>query len=524
MDIRELVLQLRKNASDRAVARNSRMHRQTVKHYRVWAEAQGLLSGSLPPLSVLEQMVQATLPEKPPPQNLSCVEPFRELVVELRRQGVEMTAITARLAERGFTGSYSSVRRFVANLEPQERPTVFVRVERKPGQEAQVDFGYAGYMLDPTTQRLRKTWAFIMILSYSRHQYVEFVFDQSVTTWLLCHRHAFAFFGGVVAEVVLDNLKAAILRPSLDDPLVQQAYRECAEHYGFLVTPCRPRTPQHKGKVEQGGVHYVKRNFLGGRTPTAITQANQDVQEWCLTTAGLRSHGTTKEPPLVRFREIEQPQLKPLPAAPYDLATWAEVRVPHDGHIVFDNAYYSVPLDQTAGTRLRVRGGAQQVVIYDRHHHWVTTHDRATHPGQRLTHPAHLPPEKIQGLWLDRDHCRAAAGDIGPATQQIVAELLTDPVVNRLRTAGRLLKLRERYSDRRLEAACAKALHYNEPSYTTVKRILLGGLEATLTTTEPALTRPARTFARTAGELLGHLFGGGAQHSGHERNEVPGWN
>jgi hypothetical protein len=307
---------------------------------------------------------------------------------------------------------------------------------------------------------------------------------------------------------VLDNLKAAILRACFDDPLVQQSYRECAEHYGFLISPCRPATPQHKGKVEQGGVHYVKRNFLGGRQPTTLTQANQDVRQWCNQTAGLRTHGTTKEKPLVRFQDVEQAKLKPLPEAHYDLAVWAEVIVPSDGHIVFDNAYYSVPLDQVAGTHLRVRGGAQQVVIYDLRHQWVTTHDRATQPGQRLTHANHLPPEKIQGLLLDREHCRAAANDIGPATAYIVNQLLDDKIVNRLRTAGRLLRLRERYGDQRLEAACAKALRYNEPAYTTVKRILAEGLEAAPPAAEPTLTIPVHTFARTAGELLGHLFGG----------------
>ena len=86
--------------------------------------------------------------------------------------------------------------------------------------------------------------------------------------WLRCHRNAFSYFGGVPERVVIDNLKAAIIRACWDDPQVQQAYRECAEHYGFLIAPCRPYTPQHKGKVEQGGVHYVKRNFLGGRTVT----------------------------------------------------------------------------------------------------------------------------------------------------------------------------------------------------------------------------------------------------------------
>lgn len=59
--------------------------------------------------------------------------------------------------------------------------------------------------------------------------------------------------------MVIGNLKAAIIRSCWDDPQVQQSYRECAEHYGFLIAPCRPGTPEHKGKVEKGGVHYVKR-------------------------------------------------------------------------------------------------------------------------------------------------------------------------------------------------------------------------------------------------------------------------
>lgn len=511
MDIRELVLQLRRYPSDRAVADKTKMHRQTVRRYRAWAEAQGLLAEApLPALGEMEKLVRATLPEKPPPQNVSSVEPFREMVMELRRQEVEMTAIYARLAERGFRGSYSAVRRYVHRLEPRRPKEVFVRVECQPGTQAQVDFGYGGKMVDPATGKLRKCWAFVMTLSFSRHQYVEFVFDQTVATWLQCHRHAFEFFAAVPEEVVLDNLKAAIVRACCDEPLVQQSYRECAEHYGFLIAPCRPATPQHKGKVEQGGVHYVKRNFLGGRQPTSILQANQEVRQWCNTTAGLRLHGTTKERPLVRFREIEQARLKPLPEAPYDAAVWAPVVVPRDGHIVFDRAYYSVPLDQQAGTHLLVRGGARQVDIYDRHHQWVATHDRATGPGQRLTHAGHLPAEKVEGLFLDRQHCWAAAADIGPATSQIVAGLLEDKVVNRLRTAGRLLRLRDRYGDQRLEAACRKALRFDEPVYATVKRILTSGLESKVVTDEPATTGPARTFARTATELLGHLFGGGA--------------
>ena len=84
-------------------------------------------------------------------------------------------------------------------------PEVFVRVECKPGEEAQVDFGFAGLLRDPETGELRRAWAFVMTLAWSRHQYVEFVFDQKLATWLLCHRHAFEWLGGVPERVVVDN-------------------------------------------------------------------------------------------------------------------------------------------------------------------------------------------------------------------------------------------------------------------------------------------------------------------------------
>ena len=247
--------------------------------YRAWEAKHGLQEGSLPSLEELHQLLEKTLSGASPPQNVSSVEPYRRNVIQLRQEGVEIAAIHQRLKERGYRGSYASVHRFVRNLEPAT-PEVTVRVETRPGEEGQVDFGYAGRLIDPETGELRKTWVFVMTLSWSRHQYVEFVFDQKLETWLRLHRNAFDFFSGVPARVRIDNLKAGISKVCWDTPEAQSSYRECAEHYGFLITPCYPRTPQHKGKVEQGGVHYVKRNFLGGREPTAITQANRDVLRW----------------------------------------------------------------------------------------------------------------------------------------------------------------------------------------------------------------------------------------------------
>lgn len=504
MEIREVLRRIRAGESNRAIARALSIDRKTVARYRTWAEAEGLLDGELPALPELEARLQATLPAALPPQNVSTVAPYRELVAQLRQEGVEIAAIHERLRERGYAGSYSAVYRFVQGQEPS-LPEVTVRVETRPGEEAQVDFGYAGLMLDPATQEQRKTWAFVMTLSWSRHQYVEFVFDQKVATWLRCHRNAFRFFKGVPERVVIDNLKAGIAKRCWDEPEAQQAYRECAEHYDFLITPCRPRTPEHKGKVEQGGVHYVKRNFLGGREATTLTQANRDGQRWCLTTAGQRIHGTTREQPLARFA-TEQEALHPLPGTPYDLATWKQVKVHRDCHVVFDNAYYSTPF-RLVGQQVWVRGGTQTVQLYTADYQLVATHDRAQRPGQRMTNVAHLPAEKVPGLMLTRENCRAQAEALGPGTTAVIDCYLNHRPEDRLRTAGRVLSLSRRFGAARLEAACQRALRHDETSYTTIKRILEQGLDRE-SEPERQTSSAAYTFARVAADLVGHLLGG----------------
>jgi hypothetical protein len=110
------------------------------------------------------------------------------------------------------------------------------------------------------------------------------------------------------------------------------------------------------------------------------------------------------------------------------------------------------------------------------------------------------------GLFTDRTTCQAIAQDIGPATAQVVEQLLSDPVMDRLPMTRRLLKLRERFGDVRLEAACQRALRFEDGSYKTVKCILESGRD-TVTEEGQAIRAPAQTFVRTASELVGHLFG-----------------
>jgi transposase len=504
IDIREILRRVQLGESDRAIASVLRMSRKTVKKYRLWAEQEGLLAGQLPANETLHARLQSSFPETLPPLTESMVEPYRELVAHGRQRGLEAQAILQRLQDdHEFQGSYSAVWRFIRQLEPRT-PEATVRIEVKPGEEAQVDFGYVGMMLDPATGKKRKCWVFVMTLSWSRHQYVEFVFDQKVETWLRLHVNAFAHFGAVPRRIVLDNLKAGIVKASLEDPVVQRSYRELAEHYGFLVAPCRPRTPEHKGKVESG-VHYVKRNLLGSKDFADIHAANAGALDWIENRAGQRIHGTTKEKPLVRFHEVEQAAMLSLPGEPYDLAVWKQLTVGRDCYVNFDKAYYSAP-HALLGQTVWVRGGLTSVSIYV-DHQLRALHPRAKQPGERLTIHSHLPSDKVAGLTISRETCAARAVEIGPSTAEVVTRLLAERPLDRLPMVKRLLRLADSYSPIRLERACTRALHFDDYKAGTVRRILENGLDlAALPPLAMALQGEVQ-FARSLEELLPGLGG-----------------
>jgi len=220
--------------------------------------------------------------------------------------------------------------------------------------------------------------------------------------------------------------------------------------------------------------------------------------------------------PYEQFHLVEQAALKPLPSQPYDLAVWKQVTVYRDCYVCFEQAFYSVPF-RLIGQPVLVRGGLTTVRIYTPTYALVATHTRATAAGMRVTELDHLPPTKVTGLLWTRPRAQAEADAVGPATSQVVAALLADPVIERLPMVRRLLALRDHFGAVRLEAVCARAHHHAETlTYIQIKRILVHGLDQQPVGDAPApVPDPAQTFARSEAELVANLFGS---------EEVATWN
>ena len=467
---------------------------------RALAQERGWLDGEAP-LPDDEAVAAALSPPKRASTTISSLEEHRAKVASWVEQGVAGTAIhQALLHQHGWTGSYSAVRRMVAAIRATMPPEITCRLEFAPGEAAQVDFG-AGPILVHPDGKPRRTWAFVMTLAHSRHQYLEFVWDQTVATWLGCHRRALEWFAGVPERIVIDNAKCAITRACAQDPVVQRAYAECAEGYGFKIDPCPPHDPQKKGIVE-AGVKYVKGNFLPLRQFRDLADLNAQARAWVLETAGPRIHGTTRQPPLTLFA-LEQPLLKPLPAIAPDLGTWHRVNVHKDCHVQFERILYSAPFT-LVGKTLWLRATDTAVALYEDYRH-VATHPRGQRPGQRVSCKAHLPPEAQAFFAKDRQWCTRQAAGIGSSCRTLIERLLADNILERLRAAQGVLSLLKPYGAKRLEAACARALAHESPHYRTVKTIL--ATKADLQTPQdqhetPAAYAGANRFTRPAAELF----------------------
>ena len=497
--VRELIYRLRAGESQRRIAKDLGMSRTTVSKYQAWAKAQGYLDPGCPMPD--DTALAAALGETPkPPCTESSVEPYRELVQAWLDQGVEMTAIWQHLQDDyHYPGSYSSVRRFVKRLRPHE-PEVFVRVHTAPGEELQVDFGGVGQLYDPSSGRLRRGYVFVATLCYSRHQYAEFVFDQKVPTWIGLHRRAFESWGGVPQRVVVDNLKAAVVKVLVHDPILGEAYRRMAQHYGFLISSTRPYTARHKGKVENG-VHYVQRNFMAGRQFLDIHAANQHLQAWVAERAGTREHGTTHQAPLYLFNAYERAALLPLPTAPFTLREVKPVTVHPDCHVSIDKSYYSVPY-RYVGQTLDAYVGERVVEVY-RGLELIATHERSSQPGEWHTRLEHYPEHKAAYLERTPTYCRQVAARVGEATQQVVETLLGDRPLYRLRSVQAILRLEQTVGAERLEAASARALHFGDPSYRRIKAILNAALDREpLPEPAPAIFVRPHVFARSGTEFF----------------------
>jgi len=300
----------------------------------------------------------------------------------------EETGLTAqRLHEEilrlGYNGSYDLVRRFVKNFADEEARSgrLTVRFETLPGKQAQVDWGECGYCPDENG-KMRKLYAFVMVLGYSRAMYVVFTFSMKLSQLLECHMNAFEYLGGVPDEILYDNMKQV----RIDSGKLNPAMQDFASYYGFAIKTCRPYRARTKGKVERA-IQFLKTSFFPCPDFENIEDANLRLAMWLESSANGRVHASTGEQPSKLLKEENLRKTGSL--LRYKVIGSSERKTDFEGYVNYCGSRYSVPPEH-AGKKVIVEHEGSVIRIKTTKETIIFEHPEAAKKGMTVSSLEHI--------------------------------------------------------------------------------------------------------------------------------------
>lgn len=397
---------------------------------------------------------------------------------ELRRPGVTLQLLWEehRAVHPGGYG-YSRYCELYRAWEARLSPTM--RQSHVAGERLFVDYaGTTLEVIDAATGEAMTAQLFVAVLGASSYTYAEATWSQGLSDWIGSHSRTFAFFNGVPAMVVSDNLRSGITKACFYEPAVNRTYAEMAAHYDTAIVPARPYRPRDKAKVEvavQVATRFIIAK-LRNRQFFSLSALNAAIAEQVkqINNRVSRHLGASR---CALFESVERSALKPLPAEPYVFAQWKECRVGLDYHVEIEKHYYSVP-HQLLREKVWARITAHTIEVFHRGKR-VAAHVRSSSNRQHTTVREHMPSSHRRYADWTPERLKRQAGEIGGNTSALTAIILrerTHPEQG-FRACVGILRLAKTYGRERLEAACGRALEIGARSYSSVNSILKNNLD-----------------------------------------------
>jgi transposase len=303
------------------------------------------------PKTVSRALARGGAPSPTRRKRASILDPYRAQIDQLLAEGVwNAVVIWRELQAKGYGGEISIIRDYVRPKRALRPSRATVRFETAPGHQLQADWGEIRTVVAGCEVVAHFA---VHTLGYSRrfHFWVTDREDAEHTYEGLIR--ALEWWGGIPAEVLVDNQKSAVLEHRADGVRFNARFLDLAGHYGFTPRACRPARARTKGKDERM-VGYIKHHFfVRYRAFDSWADLNQRAEQWLREEADQRDHGTVHEVVAVRFAR-EAPALQPLPATRYDTSYWELRQVAWDGFIDVRGNRYSVPA-RLVGQRVSIR-------------------------------------------------------------------------------------------------------------------------------------------------------------------------
>lgn len=276
--------------------------------------------------------------------------------------------------EHGIAVSLRTVERAVVPYRRQvmAEQLATVRFETAPGEQLQIDFGEATVWI---AGERTKVHLFVATLGYSRRTYVAIFTHQRQSAWMDGIEGALRHFGGLPAELLIDNPKAMVAFHDARTREIRfnERFLAFCRHWDVVPKACAPYRARTKGKDERG-VGYVKRNAIAGHRFESLAGLEAHLAWWMREVADVRNHGTTGEPPIERFEREERAALRPIVGRPgFQPLRECVRRVHSDACVEFETNRYSVPwrlIGETVtvllGEQVRVLHAGTEVAVHVR--------------------------------------------------------------------------------------------------------------------------------------------------------------
>lgn len=270
------------------------------------------------------------------------IEPYALFIQDTLKQypRLRATRLLAMLQARGYSGSIRTLRRYVRLARPVPGREVFVRTETLPGEQAQVDWAYAGKLRIGTIER--PLWLFVIVLKYSRAFWAEFVLDLGAASLCRSLTRAATYFGGVTRQWLFDNAKAVVVDRHGDVVRFHARLIELSSALLVQLMLCRVRKPHEKGSVERT-IRYLRDAFLAARRIHDIEHGNAQLLEFIERFALQRPHPVKHDKTVGAVLDEEKVHLLTLPPSMPVTDDVVAVTADKTAFVRFDTNRYSVP-------------------------------------------------------------------------------------------------------------------------------------------------------------------------------------
>ena len=476
MRIKQLLLLKSKNKSNRKIALDIGVDRNTVNQYVRKLQSRGNSYDELLKLDELELQKLFPAKEAMDQDRYAVLHGlFPSFVNELKKPGCTRQHLWRRYQQEYLDHyAYSQFCQLLGDWLDSKK--VSGKLNHIAGDKLYIDYtGKKLQIVDKETGEVRDVEVFVGILPASSYTYVEASYDQTRESLVKSVGNCLRFLGGAPQAIVPDNLKSAVTKSSKYEPVINKTFRDMGHYYGCVINPTRSYSPQDKALVE-GAVKLVYQRIyyeISNMTFFSIEELNKQIRPLLerYNSYKLQTTGISR---FKQFVEIEQEHLSPLPADPYKIKHYNRAKVQKMGYVFLSEQknYYSVPY-RYIGKHVELQHTIDTVEIYSKKER-IATHAKSHRKGNYTTIKNHLSSTHQYYQSWNKEFFVKMAATIGINTASYVSKLIDQqsyPEIGFKRSQG-IISLKNKYPKQRVEAACKKALEYDICSYRIIENIL----------------------------------------------------